>query len=138
MALTAGVANSYKQEVLQGIHAASDSYKIALYPSTATYSPATTGYSAAGEVIGAGYTAGGNTLTGFSVSGTGATARLDFASTSWANATITARGAVIYNSSKANKIVAVLDFGADVSSTAGTFTVNMPSVGDATSLIRIA
>ena len=138
MALTAGICNSWKQEIIGGTHASADVYKIALYPNTATYGPTTTAYSATGEVTGTGYTAGGATLAGFSVSGTGATARLDFTSPSWATSTITARGAVIYNSSKANRAVAVLDFGADITSTAGTFTVNMPAVGDATSLIRIA
>lgn len=138
MALSAGVANSYKQEVLTGVHTDTDSYKIALYPSSASYGPTSKIYSTTGESTGVGYVAGGNVLTGFAASGSGAVARLDFASTSWPSATITARGAVIYNASKGNRIVAVLDFGTDVSSTSGTFQVSMPSAGDTTSLIRIA
>lgn len=131
------MCNSYKSEILQGVHAAADTYKIALYTSSATLSKATTAYSATNEVVGAGYTAAGATLTGFSVTMTGDIARLDFSAASWSNATITARGAMIYNSSKSNKAVAVFDFGGDVTSTNGTYTVNMPAVADGTSLIRV-
>lgn len=138
MAITAAVANSWKQEIIGGTHSSADTYKIALYLSTATLDATTTAYTATGETSGTGYTAGGTTISGFSVSGTSTTARLDFTAPSWASSTITARGALIYNSSKSNKAVAVLNFGTDITSTNGTFTVNMPTVGDTTSLIRIA
>lgn len=141
MAITAGVCNSYKREIMSGTHLSSHTYNIALVTSASTVAPTTTSYTGiSGEVAaGGGYSTGGVALTGFSVSGTGATARLDFSSPSWASSTITARGAIIYNATLAGKnAVAVIDFGADITSTAGTFTVNMPAVGDATSLIRIA
>jgi hypothetical protein len=139
MAITAAICNSFKQEILQGVHEASDEYMIALYPSSATLSKATTAYSSSGEVAnGNGYDTGGKLLVGFSVTLDGDTAILDWTTDpSWAAATITARGALIYNSSQSNKAVAVLDFGGDISSTAGTFTVTLPAPAAATGLIRI-
>jgi VCBS repeat-containing protein len=89
-------------------------------------------------VVGTGYTAGGNTLTGASVSLTGTTAFVDFTDTTWTTATITARGALIYNSSKSNKAVAVLDFGSDKTSTAGSFTVQFPANDSSSAIVRIA
>jgi hypothetical protein len=140
MPITAAICNSYKTEILQGVHEAADTYKIALYPSAATLSKATTVYSSTGEVAnGNGYTTGGATLAGFNVTLDGDTAILDWTTDpSWAAATITARGALIYNSTQANKAVAVLDFGSDISSTAGTFTVTLPAPAAATGLLRIA
>jgi len=136
--ITSGVCNSYKREVMTGVHVAADVYKIALYTSAATLSAATTVYSGTNEVPDSGtYSAGGGVLSGFSVSGSGATARLDFSTIVFTGATITARGALVYNSSKGNKAVAVFDFGSDITSTAGPFTVTMPTVGDASSLVRI-
>ncbi len=138
MPITAALCNSYKQEILQGVHAAADVYKLALYPSAATLNKSTTVYSSANEVAnGNGYTTGGQTLTGFAVSLDGDTAILDFADPSWPGATITARGGLIYNSSKSNKAVAVLDFGADIVSTNGAFDVQMPAPAAATGLVRI-
>ena len=139
MAITAAICNSFKQEILQGVHEAADTYKIALYPSTATLSKATTVYSSTGEVAnGNGYTTGGATLAGFSVTLDGDTAILDWTTDpSWAAATITARGALIYNATQGDKAVAVLDFGSDIASTAGTFTVTLPAPAAATGLIRI-
>ncbi len=140
MAITAAVCNSFKQEILQGIHLAADTYKIALYTSAATLSKATTAYTASGEVAsGGGYTTGGATLVGFSATLDSDTAILDFTTDpTWPAATITARAALIYNSSKSNKAVAVLDFGADIVSTNGTFTVTLPAPAAATGLIRVA
>ena len=138
MAITAALCNSYKQEILQGVHEAGDTYKIALFTSSATLSKATTAYASTNEVTGTGYTAGGATLSGFAVSLDTDTAILDFADATWATSTITARGALIYNSSQSNKAVAVLDFGADITSTAATFTVTMPAASAAAGLIRIA
>ncbi len=139
MAITQAMCTSAKVDFLGGvIDLDTDVMKIALYTSAATLSAATTAYTTSGEVVGTGYTAGGNTLTGATISSSGTTAFVDFADTTWTTATITARGALIYDSSKSNKAVAVLDFGADKTSTAGDFTVVFP-VNDATNaIIRIA
>lgn len=138
MAVTAAVCDSYTQEVLSGTHTSADTYKIALYSSaSATLNASTTAYTATGEVSGAGYTAGGVTLTGFATSVDAGVAILDFADPSWASATITADAALIYNSSKSNKAVAVLSF-TSASSTNGTFTLTFPAPAAATGLIRIS
>lgn len=137
MAITTTMTNSYKQDILSGTQASGDTYKIALYTSTATLDASTTAYSSTNEVIGTGYTAGGATLSGFTTGLSGSTAYLTFTNPTWSTSTITARGCLIYNSSKSNKSVAAYDFGGDVTSTAGTFTVNFPAAG-ATGLIRIA
>jgi hypothetical protein len=137
MAITTTMTNSYKQDILSGTQTSADTYKIALYTSLATLDASTTAYSSTNEVIGTGYTAGGATLSGFTTGLSGSTAYLTFTNPTWSTSTITARGCLIYNSSKSNKAVASYDFGGDVTSTAGTFTVNFPAVG-ATGLIRIA
>ncbi len=140
MAISAAICNSFKQELLAMTpHTAADTYKIALYPNTATLSKATTTYSSTGECPGTGnYTQGGIALTGFSVTLDGDTAILDWTTDpSWASATITARGALIYNSSRTNKAVAVLDFGGDITSTNATFTVQLPNPAAATGLVRV-
>jgi len=136
MAIDTAVCNSYKQEILEGVHALGDTYKIALYGSAATLGASTTAYSATNEVSGTGYQAGGETLTGFTSGLANGTAFITFADASWANATITARGCLIYNSSKTNKAVAAFDFGGDITSTNGTFTVDLPAAG-ANALVRI-
>jgi hypothetical protein len=140
MAITAAICNSYKQEILQGVHLNADTYMIALFTSSATLSKATTAYSATGEVAnGNGYATGGLALSGFSTGLDVDTAYLDWTTDpSWPAATITARGALIYNASKGNKAVAVLDFGADKTSTSGTFLVTLPAPAAATALLRIA
>ncbi|HZV61632.1 MAG TPA: hypothetical protein VFF75_04390 [Methylophilaceae bacterium] len=139
MAITAALCNSFKEDLLaMAPHEAGDTYKIALYTSAANLSAATTAYTATGEVSGTGYTAGGANLAGFAASLDGSTAVLDFTDPTWPASTITARGALIYNSSKANRAVAVLDFGGDITSTAGTFTVTLPAATAAAGLIRIA
>lgn len=139
MAITAAVCDSYTQEILSGTHTNAHTYKIALFTSTATLSAATTAYAATNEVSGTGYTAGGATLTGFATSLDTGVAILDFTTDpTWPASTITARGALIYNSSAANKAVAVLDFGADITSTNGTFTVAFPAATAATGLVRIS
>ena len=138
MAITTAVCNSFKQEILEGVHASGDTYKIALYTDAATLGASTTAYSATNEVAnGNGYTTGGATLSGFSTGLSSGTAYLTFSDASWSSATITARGCLIYNSSKSNKAVAVFDFGSNIVSTNGTFTVDIPAAG-ATALIRIA
>lgn len=139
MAITAAICNSYKQEIMQGVHEAADVYKIALYTSAATLGATTATYSSTNEVAnGSGYTTGGTTLSGFAVTLDTNTAVLDFTTDpTWPASTITARGALIYNSTQANKAVCVLDFGADVSSTADTFTVQFPAATAAAGLVRI-
>jgi len=138
MAITTGICYSYLQEILQGIHTSSDTYKIALYTSAANIGPSTTTYTATGEASGAGYTAGGATLSGFNVTLDAGVAILDFTvDPSWPNSTISARGCLIYNASKANRAVAAFDFGADVSSTNGTFQIAFPAPAAATGLVRI-
>lgn len=139
MAITQAMCSSFKQQILLGEHDLdTDVIKIALYTSSATLSAATTAYSTSNEVSGTGYTAGGNTLSGAAVTLDGTTAIVDFSDTTWSNATITARGALIYNSSKSDKAIAVLDFGSDKTSTDGNFTVNFPAAAASTAIIRIA
>lgn len=137
MAITTAICNSYKQEILEGVHALADVYKVALFTSAATLGASTTAYSTTNEVVGTGYTAGGATLSGILTGLSGSTSYLTFSDPSWATSTITARGCLVYNSSKSNKAVAAFDFGADITSTAGTFTVDFPAAG-ASALIRIA
>ena len=135
--MTQAIPTSFKAEILQGIHDSADTYKIALYTSAATLGAPTTAYTATNEISGTGYTAGGQVLSGFSVTTSGTTAILDFTTDpSWANATITARGALIYNASKANKAVMVLDFGSDKSNSEGTFTIRLPLPDATNGLIR--
>lgn len=139
MAISQAMCSSYKEQLLGAVHDMdTDVFYIALYTSSATLSAATTIYSTSDEVVATGYTAGGNTLSGAAITLSGTTAFVDFSDSTWTTATITARGALIYNSSKANKSVAVLDFGGDKSSTAGDFTVIMPTPDATNALIRIA
>jgi hypothetical protein len=141
MAITQAMTTSFKKELMEGVHDfTTHIFKIALYTSSATLDATTTAYSATNEVSGTNYTAGGNTLTvtGGAVSTSGTTAYIDFSDTTWADATITARGALIYNSSASNKAVAVLDFGADKTSTAGDFTVSFPTADASNAIVRIA
>jgi hypothetical protein len=139
MAITQAMCSSFKQQILLGEHDLdTDVLKIALYTSSATLDASTTAYSATNEVSGTGYSAGGETLTSPAVTLDGTTAVVDFANVTWSSATITARGALIYNSTNANKAIAVLDFGADKTSTAGDFTVQFPAATASTAIIRIA
>jgi len=135
--MTQAIPTSFKAEILQGIHDSADTYKIALYTSASTLDATATAYTTTNEVSGVGYTSGGQTLSGFSVTTSGTTAILDFTTDpSWENATITARGALIYNASKANKAVMVLDFGSDKSNSEGTFTIRLPLPDATNGLIR--
>lgn len=139
MAITQAMCNSFKTELLGGTHDLdTDVIKIALFTSSATIDASTTAYSTTNEVVGSGYTAGGNTLAGAAISLSGSTAIVDFSDTTWSTATITARGALIYNSSKADRAVAVLDFGGDKTSTSGDFTVVFPAADASNAIIRIA
>lgn len=148
MAITQAMCTSFKVEILNGIHAFgttvarantnADSMKIALFTSSASLGATTTAYSTSNEVSGTGYSAGGNTLTAVAPTSSGTTAFLDFNDTTWSSATITARGALIYNSTQSNKAIAVLDFGADKTSTAGDFTIVFPTADASSAIIRIA
>lgn len=146
MAISQSLCTSFKQEILEGIHvftgASPDTFKIALYSSAANIGAATTAYTTSGEVAASGsYVAGGGTLTGTSVTVPvvpGTTVVVDFADISWTSATITARGALIYNSTKSNRSVAVLDFGSDKIVTSGTFTIQFPTPDATSGLIRLA
>ena len=142
MAITQALCNSFKPEMLTGTHnftaSTGDVFKIALYTSAATLDASTTVYSATNETTGTGYTAGGNTLTSVTPVLSGSVAICDFVDSTWSTATITARGALIYNSSKSNKAVMVLDFGSDKSSSAGNFTVVFPTPDASNAILRIA
>jgi hypothetical protein len=139
MAITQAMCSSFKTEVFGGIHDLdTDVLKLALYTSAATLDATTTAYAASDEVVAAGYTAGGQDLTGAVISLDGTTAIVDFNDVVWPNITLTARGALIYNSSKANRAVAVLDFGSDKSSTDGDFVIQMPIATAAAALLRFA
>ena len=129
MASTAGITNSFKTEIFQGTHAVgTDVFKLALYTSAATMTPSTTtAYSATNEASGTGYSAGGITLTGDTVQLNTNTAAVTWADATWATSTISAAYGLIYNSSKSNKAVAILDFGGTQTTSASTFTVDMPA-----------
>jgi len=140
MAITQATPTSFKVELLSGTHnlaAAGDVIKCALYTSSATLDATTTAYTTSNEAVGTGYVAGGNTLTGQIVTSSGTTAFCDFADTTWAGSSITARGALIYNSSKANRAILVLDFGADKTSLASNFVITFPSADATNALVRI-
>lgn len=137
------MCTSFKVELMKAVHNFSSSggstFKIALYTNSASFDATTVAYTTSNEVVGTGYTAGGNTLINITPVSSSTTAFADFADTVWSTATITARGAMIYNSSAAgNPAVAILDFGADKTSTAGDFTIIFPTAAAATAIIRIA
>jgi hypothetical protein len=149
MPITQAMATSFKVEILNGIHAfgttvtrgatTPDTFKIALYTSSATLDASTTVYSTTNEVAtGGNYTAGGNTLTTVAPTSSGTTAFLDFNDTTWSSSTITANGALIYNSTQSNKAVAVLAFGSDKSSSGGNFTIQFPVADASNAILRIA
>ena len=155
MAITQAVCTSFKQELLQGIHnftngsgggtttttGTGNAFKLALYTSSATLDATTTAYTVTNEVSGTGYSAGGGALTNVTPTTSGTTALTDFADLTFSSATITARGALIYNSSTtagtANRAVLVLDFGGDKTSTAGDFTIQFPTADASNAIIRI-
>ena len=135
MSIVQTQTTSFKAELYQGIHdLTTDVIKIALYTANVNLNEDTTVYSATDEVVATGYTAGGETMTGITVSTSGYTAYVGFANVSW-TAALTARCALIYNSTQGNKSVAVLDFGSDKTSTT-TFLITMPANTSTTALIR--
>ena len=156
MAISQALCTSFKQEILQGIHnltngsgggtststGSGNTFKIALFTSSASLGAGTTAYSTSNEVSGTNYSAGGNTLTNVTPTTSSPTALTDFADTTWSSSTITARGALIYNSSttagSANRAVLVLNFSSDKTSTAGDFTITFPAADSSNAIIRIA
>jgi len=141
MPITQAMCTSFKQELMQALHnfsSGGNAFKIALYTSSATLAASTTAYTTSGEVVGTGYTAGGLTLTNVTPTTSGTTGYTDFGDAQWTTATITARGALIYNSTSSNRAVVVLDFGSDRTSTAGDFTVVFPAFNATDAIIRIA
>jgi len=142
------MCTSFKLELLTAIHAftttvvrgatTADTFKVALYTSSASLTAATTAYSATNEASGTGYTAAGNTLTSAATSSSGTTAFVDFADSSWTTASFTSRGALIYNSTQSNKAVVVLDFGSDKTVSTGTFTIVFPTADASNAIIRLA
>ena len=147
MAITTAMCSSFKQELLQGKHdfdsAGGHTFKMALYTSSATLGAATTDYTASNEVSGTGYTATGQAIASNGVTLSGTTAFVDFADETWTSATITARGALIYNTttdggSGTTDAVCALDFGGDKTSTNGDFVVQFPTADASNAIIRIA
>lgn len=138
------MCTSFKQEILQGVHdftvSTGDTFKLALYTDSASFTAATTAYTVTNEVGNSGtYAAGGGTLTNVTPTTSGTTAFTDFDDLSFTSATITARGALIYNDTAAgDPAVVVLDFGSDKTSTAGTFTIQFPTADASNAIIRIA
>jgi hypothetical protein len=138
------MCTSFKQELMVGTHnfttSTGDTFKLALYDNSASFTAATTAYTATNEVGDSGsYAAGGGTLTNVTPTTSGTTALTDFADLEFTSATITARGALIYNSTASgDPTVAVLDFGADKTSTTGTFTIQFPTADASNAIIRIA
>ena len=142
MAISQAMCTSFKKELLTATHnfaTNGNAFKIALYTSSATMGATTTAYSTAQEIANSGsYAAGGGTLTKVAPTSSGTTGFTDFADFSFTTATITARGALIYNDTNSDKAVCVLDFGGDKSSSSGTFTIQFPAASASAAIIRIA
>lgn len=147
MAISQAMCTSFKQQLLRGQHnftaSTGHTFKLALYTSAATLDATTTNYSATNEASGSGYTAGGGTLTNVTPTTSGTTAFTDFADLTFSSATITANGALIYNTttdggSGTTDAVVVLAFGGDKTSTNGDFTIQFPTADAANAIIRIA
>ena len=137
--ITAGLTNSFKEQLLLGVHDfATDTFLIALYTSSAILGPDTTVYTTSNEVTGTGYVAGGLELQNITVSLGMGVAYVSFTNPSWAGATFTTRGALIYNLTKANKSVGVLNFGVDQTMLGQSFTIQLPTNNPENALIRIS
>jgi hypothetical protein len=137
------MCTSFKKELMTATHdftaSTGNTFKLALYTNSASFDASTTAYTATNEVSGTGYSAGGGTLTNVTPTTSGTTAYADFADLTFSTATITARGALIYNDTAAgDPSVVVLDFGADKTSTAGDFTIVFPTADASNAIIRIA
>ena len=142
MAITSAICTSFKQEILVGTHnftaTSGDTFKIALYTSSASLGAGTTAYTTSNEISGTGYTAAGAALTSVTPTTSGTTAFCDFADVSFTSASFTANGALIYNDSQSDKAVAVIAFGGDKTVSSGTFTIQFPTADASNAIIRIA
>ena len=145
MAITQAIANAFKKQLLEAdmdfASASPDKFKLSLYTSSATLNSATTAFTSTNEATtGGDYTTGGGVLTGTTTSISAGVARVDFSDLSFTGVTLTARGALIYNTSSAttNAAVAVLDFGSDKTATAGTFTIQFPAATSTAAILRIS
>ena len=145
MAITSAICTSFKVELLKGVHdftaTTGDTFKIALFTSSATLGAGTTAFSSSNEITnssGTAYTSGGATLTNITPVASSTTALCDFSDVSFTSASFTANGALIYNSSESNAAVAYMDLGADKPVSSGTFTIQFPAAAATTALIRLA
>ena len=145
MAITSAICTSFKQELLVGTHnftaTTGNTFKIALFTSSADLGAGTTAYSTSNEITnssGTAYTAGGATLTSVTPTTSGTTALCDFADVSYTSASFTANGALIYNSSQSDKAVCAIAFGSDKTVTSGTFTIQFPTADATNAIIRLA
>ena len=156
MAITQAMCTSFKQELLQGVHnftsgsgggtttstGSGNAFKIALFTSSASLGAGTTAYSTSNEASGTGYDAGGKALTNVTPTTSSTTALTDFANVTWGSSSVTARGAMIYNSSttagSANRAILILNFGADKASSSGDFTISFPTADSSSAIIRIS
>ena len=137
------MCTSFKKELLEGVHnfknSGGSTFKLAMYTNSASFDASTTAYTTSNEVSGTGYSAGGGTLTPVDPTTSSTTAFTDFADLTFSTATVTARGALIYNdSASGDPTVVVLDFGGDKTSTAGDFTIVFPTADASNAIIRIA
>jgi len=142
MAISTAMCTSFKQELLVGTHnftaSSGNTFKLALYTSSASLGASTTAYSTSNEVSGTGYTAAGSALTSVTPTTSGTTAFCDFSDLTFSSSTITANGALIYNDTQSDKAVCTLAFGGDKTSTAGDFTITFPTADASNAIIRIA
>jgi len=145
MAISSAVCNSFKQEILVGTHnftaSSGNSFKLALYTSSASLGAGTTAYSTSNEITnasGSAYTAGGKALTSVTPVLDGSTAVCDFADISFTSASFTANGCLIYNDTQSDKAVCVVAFGGDKTVSSGTFTIQFPAAAASTAIVRIA
>ena len=143
MAITSAICTSFKVEILKGVHnftaSSGDTFKLALYTSSASLGAGTTAYTTSNEVSGSGYTAKGNALTSVTPVADSTTAVCDFADTSFTSASFTARGCLIFNEdATSDPAVCAIDFGADKAVSSGTFTIQFPAAAASTAIVRIA
>ena len=142
MAISTAMCTSFKQEILVGTHnftaTSGNTFKLALYTSSASLGASTTAYTTSNEVSGTGYTATGAALTSVTPTTSGTTAFCDFSDLTFSSSTITANGALIYNDTQSDKAVCTLAFGGDKTSTAGDFTIQLPTADASNAIIRIA
>ena len=143
MAITQAMCTSFKRELLEGVHnfknSGGNDFKLALYTSSASLDASTTAYTTSNEASGTNYTAKGASLTRVDPSTSSTTALTDFADLTFSNASVTARGCLIFNdTASGDPAVCVLDFGADKTSTAGDFTIQFPTADASNAIIRIA